>query len=45
MYLCPFYPLNQMNMNKIFILDFKQGDVNGDLIIDNVYLVGKKHMV
>ncbi|QIB27947.1 VCBS repeat-containing protein [Caloranaerobacter azorensis] len=42
MYLCPFYPLNQMNANRIFILDFKQGDVNGDLIIDNVYLIGEK---
>ena len=25
-----------------YILDMKQGDVNGDKIIDNVYLVGKK---
>lgn len=42
MYLCPFYSLSQINTRKIFVLDFKQGDVNGDLIIDNIYLVGKK---
>lgn len=28
--------------NNTYILDFKQGDVNGDCIIDNVYLVGEK---
>lgn len=42
MYLYPLYSLSQINTRKIFVLDFKQGDVNGDLIIDNVYLVGKK---
>ncbi len=36
MYLYPFYPLNQMNAGRIFVLNFKQGDVNSDLIIDNV---------
>lgn len=27
---------------NMYILDFKSGDVNGDSIIDNVYLVGQK---
>lgn len=30
------------NMSNIYILDFRQGDVNGDHIPDNIYLVGRK---
>lgn len=40
MYFYPSYSLSQSN--NILLLDFKQGDVNGDSIIDNIYLVGKK---
>ncbi|MCY6354936.1 VCBS repeat-containing protein [Clostridium sp. ZS2-4] len=32
----------QIQKNNIYILDFKRGDVNGDKIKDNVYLVGEK---
>ncbi|SHK15819.1 spore coat protein [Tepidibacter formicigenes] len=39
-YLPYFY--KKIQNNNIYILDFKQGDVNGDMIIDNVYLIGKK---
>ncbi|WIF95817.1 VCBS repeat-containing protein [Caminicella sporogenes] len=42
MYICPFYFLRQENNSNIFILDFKQGDVNGDLVTDNIYLIGEK---
>lgn len=42
MYYYPLFFRNQMKCNKKYILDFKRGDVNGDKIIDNVYLVGEK---
>ncbi|EOD00511.1 hypothetical protein [Caldisalinibacter kiritimatiensis] len=41
MYYYPPHFFNQVE-NKIYILDFKRGDVNGDRVIDNVYLVGEK---
>lgn len=40
-YYSPFFR-NQTQSNDIYILDFKQGDVNGDGISDNVYLVGER---
>lgn len=30
------------NGQGVYILDFKQGDVNGDGVIDNIYLIGDK---
>lgn len=33
---------NYTHLRKISLLDMKQGDVNGDGIIDNVYLYGDK---
>lgn len=42
MYYYPPYFNNQMNKNKVYILDFKQGDVTGDRIKDNVYLIGEQ---
>lgn len=30
------------NRTNLFLLDFKQGDVNGDLIVDNIFLLGEK---
>jgi hypothetical protein len=37
----PFYRRDNIQPNT-YILDFKQGDVTGDKIIDNVYLIGNK---
>ncbi len=31
-----------MQNNDIYILDFKQGDVTGDGVVDNIYLAGQK---
>lgn len=42
MYYYPHHFLRQLQKNTIYILDFKRGDVNGDKIIDNVYLVGER---
>ncbi|MCT4604548.1 MAG: VCBS repeat-containing protein [Marinisporobacter sp.] len=44
MYYYPMYfqKKKKMNNKRTYILDFKQGDVNGDGIIDYVYLVGEK---
>lgn len=42
MYYYPHHFWRQMQKNNIYILDFKRGDVNGDKIIDNVYLVGER---
>lgn len=42
MYYYPPYYRSQMQSNNIYVLDFKRGDVNGDSIIDNIYLVGEK---
>ncbi|MCY6483874.1 VCBS repeat-containing protein [Clostridium aestuarii] len=42
MYYYPPYFWRQMQNKNIYILDFKQGDVNGDIIVDNVYLVGER---
>lgn len=42
MYFYSPYFSSQMQINNIYILDFKRGDVNGDGIIDNIYLVGQK---
>ncbi|SKC84888.1 spore coat protein [Maledivibacter halophilus] len=36
------YFRNQLQNNNIYIIDFKRGDVNGDRIEDNIYLVGEK---
>lgn len=43
-----YYPMNFgrpmiLNKNKGYILDFKKGDVNGDGIIDYVYLIGEPY--
>ncbi|TDT61315.1 VCBS repeat-containing protein [Fonticella tunisiensis] len=41
----PFHNLRQMmyfNGRGYYILDFKQGDINGDGIIEDVYIVGDK---
>lgn len=45
MYYCKLgcYPRIALPLNT-YILDFGQGDVNGDGVIDNVYLVGEKPM-
>ncbi|MCM1989434.1 VCBS repeat-containing protein [Oceanirhabdus seepicola] len=40
-YYPPYRELQKQN-NYIYILDFKQQDVNGDNIIDSIYLVGDK---
>lgn len=40
-YYLPYYR-SQMQNNNIYVLDFKRGDVNGDRIMDNIYLVGEK---
>jgi len=39
-----YYPphLLKQHNNKIYILDFKRGDVNGDKVKDNVFLIGEK---
>lgn len=42
MYYYPPYWETEMRNKDIYILDFKQGDVNGDRIIDNIYLIGHK---
>ncbi|QXM06271.1 VCBS repeat-containing protein [Crassaminicella indica] len=44
MYYYPMYFQRQrkVNNNRSYTLDFKQGDVNGDGILDYVYLVGNK---
>lgn len=42
MYYYPPFLLNQIKSKRISILDFKRGDVNGDIIPDNIYLVGEK---
>ncbi|MBO8161881.1 MAG: VCBS repeat-containing protein [Thermosipho sp. (in: Bacteria)] len=42
MYYYPFCFLSQENRGNIYVLDFKRGDVNGDSIIDNIYLIGQK---
>ncbi len=42
MYSYPPYYFRQGNSNKVYVLDFKQGDVNGDKIIDKIYLTGEK---
>ncbi|QCX34164.1 VCBS repeat-containing protein [Caloramator sp. E03] len=36
------YRLNNSFSDKIYVIDFKQGDINGDLIEDNVFLLGQK---
>lgn len=41
-----FYPFNiwrQTSNCNMLILDFKYGDVNGDGVFDNVYLIGEKN--
>ena len=44
MYICPISFTRPMNTNKkmSYILDFKKGDINGDRIVDSVYLIGEK---
>lgn len=42
MYYYPPYINKPMKKNKVYVLDFKRGDVTGDRIKDNVYLVGEK---
>lgn len=39
-----YYPphLLKKHTNKTYILDFKRGDVNGDKVKDNVFLIGEK---
>lgn len=41
MHYFPPYFMVQTQNNNMFILDFKRGDVNGDRIKDNVYLIGQ----
>ena len=42
MYLHPPYYWGHMNGKNLYVVDFQQGDVNGDWISDNIYLVGEK---
>lgn len=42
MYRNSIFSLNKKTGKKIYVLDYKRGDVNGDLIKDNIYLVGEK---
>ncbi len=42
MYTYPSYIYRQMQNTTKYIVDFKRGDVNGDGIIDDIYLVGEK---
>lgn len=41
MYFSPYYWRGE-NIQRKYIIDFKRGDVNGDKIPDNIYLVGEK---
>lgn len=43
MYYNQYYFQPQKQNNRSYILDFKRGDVNGDMIIDNIYLVGEPY--
>lgn len=42
MYFLSPHRFNNSLSEKIYVLDFKQGDVNGDFIEDNIFLLGQK---
>ncbi len=43
MFYCPYYFFRKnMGNNKVYIIDRKKGDVNGDKVEDTILLIGNK---